>query len=174
MRQQHNLWFKTFALQPDRRGPRVRYIGYREILIPEYKKSAYIRCVLEFECEYIPVIDPHFWFYGSATEITSSACILVVQHTCQYQKLRTGILMPQVREVINLNSANQKQKVNLLSSNMQFVLKLPKKTHLNRLLNYSHAELIWCERQKQADEDFAAFEKKLHATVAGRPLLTKT
>jgi len=160
MEQPRNLRFKTFLLQRRRRACHVRYTGYRQILIPDYKKSTYIRCLLEFEGKYIPVIDPNMWFRGEATQPTSSACILIVEHSFEYQKLRTGIIISDVHEVVDLAAGNFKSKTNKPSFNMYFILQIPKKVNMNRLLSDSHLELLSLERQKQADEDFAAFEKK--------------
>lgn len=141
-------------------------MGRGGITVPDYKKPVYIRCLLEFDCEFIPVIDPLIWFRGEATPVSGSICVLVIEHLYECQKLRTGIIMPDIQEVMNLPAVDSKSKMKHLSFNMRFVVKLPKKAKFNRLLSLSRLELLWRERQKQTDEDFASFEKKLKAQIA--------
>ena len=166
MKQPLNPRFKTFLLQRNERAFHVLYMGRRGTTVPDYKKPVYIRCLLEFDCEFIPVIDPRIWLRGEATPISSSMCVLVVEHSFECRKLRTGIVISDIQEAINLAAGNCNSKTKRLSLNMRFVLKLPKKAGFNRLLNLSHLELLWRERQKQADEDFASFEKKLKDKIA--------
>jgi hypothetical protein len=61
---------------------------------------------------------------------------------------------------MNLAAGNYKTGALKPSSfNMRFVLETSKNTAANKLLSDTHMALELCERQKQADEDFAAFQK---------------
>jgi chemotaxis signal transduction protein len=54
--------------------------------------------LIEFEGGLIPVIDPGFFFHNKPAHITSSACILVIEHGHENHNRRTGVLVEHIKE----------------------------------------------------------------------------
>jgi hypothetical protein len=160
MEQTQSYFFIVYLLKQDRSTLEVRCRGCREIVIPEYKMPVHIRGMIEFEESLIPVIDPGIYFYDKSTQITNSTCILVIEHNHECRTRRTGILIEDMEEIMNLAAGNYKTGALKPSSfNMRFILETSKNVAANKLLSDKHMAFELCEQQKQADEDFVIFQK---------------
>ncbi len=114
----------------------------------------------EFEGQTIPVVDPSTWFCGRQTPLTRSTCILIVEHTYQGRQFRTGVLVRDMEEVLNVAASNFISGVpEGTSFNSRFVLDMPKNAFSNKFLAESHQALSLCERVKPADEALDTFKK---------------
>ena len=160
MEQTQNHLFIVYQLKLNGHEQDVNYYGCREIVIPDYKTSTYIRGMIEFEGNYIPVIDPNIHCEGQPTQLTNLACILVIEHIYEYRKHRTGIIIEDIEEIINLTAGSYKTSaVKPSTFNMRFVLKMLKKADADKLLSDTHISINFQEQQKQANADFNAFRE---------------
>lgn len=158
MEQTQNLLFIVYLLVQNGRSHEVRCRGCREIVIPDYKTPTHIRGMIEFDGRLIPVIDPGQFFHNKPVRITNAACILIIEHDHQCRSRRTGILIEDIEEIMNLAAGNYRTKVLRPSTfNMRFVLNLFEKVVMNELLSDTHMALDLCEREKQAELDFTTF-----------------
>lgn len=186
MEQMQELLFIAYLLR--KRGPEldVCYHGCREIMIPDYKTPTHIRGTIEFEGISIPVIDPGIFFHQNPANATNSTCILVVEHIHESRIKHTGIIIEDIEEIMNLAAGMYKNgTADPLTFNMRFILEMAdnfvpvqfqsriavagpradircrrsKKVAANELLSDTHLAFDICEREKQADTDFAAFQE---------------
>jgi hypothetical protein len=113
MKQTQDLLFMTYQLKHNEHELDISYYGCGEIVIPDYKRPSYIRGMIEFEGNYIPVIDPNIYYQGQPTQLTNLACILVIRHFYEYRNHQTGIILEALLTswctiTIGLSSAHQK------------------------------------------------------------------
>lgn len=155
-----NLFLITFFLKRQKPDFEVRCCGCKEIIIPDYKKPVHVRGMIEFDGNYIPVIDPGIWFCGEPTQLTTSACILVVSCSYEYRKFETGILVRDTEEIMNLAAGSYKfADPRECPFNIRFILEISRNDAVNDFLADSHFKLSLCERQKRIDDDFSAFKE---------------
>ncbi len=167
MEQIQNLLFITYQLKHNERELDVSYYGCREIVIPDYKRPSYIRGMIEFEGNYIPVIDPNIYYRSQPTQLTNLACILVIEHPYECRKHQTGVIIEDIKEIMNLAAGSYKtMALKTLTFNIRFVLKVLKKADTYELLSDTHMSINLREQQKQANADFVAFSE-----IAGRKLV---
>ena len=162
MEQIENYLFITFIFNRQGRDLDIRCCGCKELMLSDHKKPTHIKGVIEFEGRYIPVIDPSIWLCGESTRLDHGTCILVVPHTCEYRQYKTGILIQDSEEIMNLAADAYKHgAVKGTSFNMRFVLEIPKSAFASKFLADSHSAFDLCEEQKRMDNDFATFRKIL-------------
>jgi chemotaxis signal transduction protein len=158
MEQKQTLIFIVYLLNQHEHTDEMRCLGCREIVIPEYKTPTHIRGMIEFERELIPVIDPSLYFLNKPTQVTNATCILVIQHSHGCRSRRTGVLIENDEEILNLAAGSYKTAVVKPSTfNMRFVLEIYNNFTGNILLSNTHVAFDLYEQKKQADADFAAF-----------------
>ena len=167
MEQIRNLLFITFVLKRQRRALDIRCFGCREMLFSDYKKPTHIKGVIEFEGHYVPVMDPSIWLCGEPTRLDHGTCILVAQHSFDYRPFKTGILVPDSEEILNLAAGAYTQgAVKGTSFNMRFILEIPTSTFANKFLADSHRALDLCEEKERMEDDYATFRKILSRELA--------
>ena len=160
MAQIQNLLFITYVLNRRRWELDIRCCGCKEMMFSDYKKPMHIKGVIEFEGHYVPVIDPSLWLCGEPIRLDHCTCILVVQHTFEYRPFKTGILIQDSEEIMNLAAGiYNRGTLKGTTFNMRFVLEIPKSPFSSKFLADSHLALILCEEQKRMDDDFATFRK---------------
>jgi chemotaxis signal transduction protein len=160
MEQIQNHLFITYQLKHSERELEVSYYGCREMVIPDYKRPTYIRGMIEFEGNYIPVIDPNIYYRSQPTRFTNLACILVIEHVYECRNHQTGIIVEDIEEIMNLAAGGYKAMALKSSTfNMRFVLGVLKKSNADMLLSDTHTSINLREQQKQADADFIAFRE---------------
>jgi len=160
MEQPLDLLFMTYQLKHNEHEIDASYYGCREIVIPDYKKPSYIRGMIEFEGNYIPVIDPNIYYRSQPTQLTNLACILVIKHVHECRNHQTGIILEDIKEIMNLVTSNFRNMVlKTLPFNLRFVLKVLKRSNAYKLLSDTHMSISLCEQQKQANADFIAFSE---------------
>ena len=160
MEQMQNLLFITFVLDRQAREPDVRCCGCKEMMFSDHKKPTHIKGVIDIEGRYVPVIDPSIWLCGEPTRLGSGACILVIQHSFEHRQFKTGVLLQDSEEIMNLAAgAYQYGALRQTSFNMRFVLETPKSALAGKFLADSHLALSLCEEQKRMEDDFATFRK---------------
>jgi chemotaxis signal transduction protein len=156
----HSLLLVTFVLDRRQRELDIRCRGCKNIMVSDYKKPTHIKGMIEFEGQIIPVVDPSIWFRGQPTRVTASACILVVQHSYECRPLKTGVLVPDMEEVMNLAAGNYASGTPKETSfNMRFVLDMLRNIFSDRFLADSHLAMSRSERKKRMDDDFEAFRE---------------
>jgi chemotaxis signal transduction protein len=132
------------------------------MMFSDYKKPTHIKGGIEFEGHVIPVIDPSTWLCGEPTRLDNCTCILVVQYTFEYREFKTGILIQDSEEIMNLAAgAYSHGALEGTTFNMRFVLEIPKSAFANKFLADSHLALNLCQEKKRMDDDFATFRKIL-------------
>ena len=162
MEQTQNLLFITFVLNQQGRDLDIRCCGCKELMLSDQKKPTHIKGVIEFEDRYVPVIDPSIWLCGEATRLDHCTCILVVRHSFGYRQFKTGILIQDSEEIMNLAvDAYKHGALKGTTFNMRFVLELPNSAFASKFLADSHLAFNLCEEQKRMDNDFATFRKIL-------------
>ena len=163
MEQIQNLLFITFVLHQQKRNLDIRCCGCKEMTFSDHKKPTHIKGVIEFEGHYVPVIDPSLWLCGEPTRLDHCTCILVVQHTSEYRPFKTGIIIQDSEEIMNLAAGIYNRGIlKGTSFNMRFVLEIPKSSFASKFLADSHLALSLCEEKKRMDDDFATFKKILY------------
>lgn len=156
----HNILFVTFVLNRQGRDFNVRCCGCKDIMVLDYQKPTHLKGTIEFEGQIIPVVDPSTWFCGEPTRLTGSACILIVEHSYQHRQLKTGILVPDTEEIMNLAAGSYDSGALAETSfNMRFILDVCKNASSSKFLADSHLALSLCERKKLMDHDFQAFRE---------------
>jgi hypothetical protein len=152
--------FIAYLLRKRGREFDVCYQGCREIAIPDYKTPTHIRGMIEFEGILIPVIDPGIFFHQNPASVTNSTCILVVEHIHESRIRRTGIIIENIEEIMNLAAGMYKNGTAEPSTyNIRFVLEMSDTVATEQLLSNTHLAFDLGERQKQADADYAAFQE---------------
>jgi chemotaxis signal transduction protein len=160
MKQAQDLLFMTYQLKHNEHELDVSYYGCREIVIPEYKRPSYIRGMIEFEGNYIPVIDPNIYYRNQPTHLTNLACILVIEHVHECRNHQTGIILEDIKEIMNLVTGNYNNKaLKTLPFNIRFILKVLKRADVYELLSDTHMSINLREQQKQANADFITFSE---------------
>ena len=156
MEQMQNLLYITFVLDQQARESDIRCCGCKEMMFSDHKKPTHVKGVIEFEGHYVPSV----WLCGEPTRLSHCACILVVRHSFEYRQFKTGILIQDSEEIMNLAAGAYKHGVlKQTSFNMRFVLEIPKSSFANKFLANSHLALSLCEEQKRMDDDFATFRR---------------
>jgi hypothetical protein len=160
MEQIQDFLFITFVLNRHGQELDIRCCGCKELMFSDYKKPTHIRGVIDFEGRYVPVVDPSRWLCGEATRLGQCTCILVVRHSFEHRSFKTGILIQDSEEIMNL-AANAYKHGPLKGTtfNMRFTLEIPKNAFASKFLAESHLALSLCEEQKRMDDDFATFRK---------------
>jgi chemotaxis signal transduction protein len=129
-------------------------------MVSDYKKPTHLKGTIEFEGRIIPVVDPGTWFCGEPTRLTGSACIPIVEHNRENRQLKTGIIVPDTEEIMNLAAGSYDSGTPKGTSfNMRFILDAHKNASSNKFLADSHLTLSLCERRKLMERDFQAFRK---------------
>ena len=155
-----NILFITYLLKQSKPEFEVRCCGCREIIVPEYKTPVHIMGVIKSEKNFIPVIDPRIWFRGEPTDLTTSACILIVEHLYEYQLLKTGILLHDIEELMNIITGScEPPTTKKASFNIRFVLELAGNASAEDFLADCHIQLSMSKERKCLEDDFAAFKK---------------
>lgn len=154
-----NILFITFRVARQDKEYEVHCCGCREIIVPDYKKPVHIKGLMDFNHRYIPVVDPGFHFSGKPTHMTDSTCILVVSHNYEYRELETGILIQDIKEILNLAAGiYSSSALQEASYNIRFVTGLVRDIEKNIFLTDCHLSMNDSEKQKRIDEDFITFK----------------
>ena len=160
MEQITELLFITFFLEHLKPEFEIHCCGCREIIIPGYKTPVHIMGLIKSEEKFIPVIDPSIWYRGEPTRVTTSACILIVGHSYEYRQLRTGILISDIEELMNMIAGGYKSRIPKGTSfNVRFVCELDGNNVANNFLANTHVKLKQCREQKNSEDDFAFFKE---------------
>jgi chemotaxis signal transduction protein len=155
-----NLHFIVYQLNQHERADEIRCLGCREIVIPDHKTPTHIRGMIACEGDLIPVIDPFLYFLKKPIQVTKQTCILVLQHSYGCRSRRTGVLIENDEEIMNLAAGSYKTGIVKPSTfNMHFVLEIYNNVTANILLSDAHVAFDLFEQKKQADVDFAAFRE---------------
>jgi chemotaxis signal transduction protein len=167
MEKTQNLLFITYKIKQKEYELEVRCCGCREIIFPDYKIPTYIKGMIEFDGNYIPVIDPKMYFENRSSELTNLTCIIVIEHFYEYQNRQTGIIIEDIEEVQNLAAGSYRsQRPNVSTVNIRFILKVLKKVNKEKLLNDTHFSIDTREVQKQANADYIAFREIVTKNLA--------
>jgi hypothetical protein len=135
-------------------------------VIPDYKMPTYISGIIEFEGSFIPVIDPGIYYQNNPVWVTNATCVLVLEHNYKSHTCRTGVLIKNIEEIMNLAAGCYKTRAfKPASFNMRFVLEIPDNVDASELLSNTHVAYELREQQKQADADFAAFREIISRSV---------
>jgi chemotaxis signal transduction protein len=160
MEQVEDHLLMTFQLKHNEHGLDVSYYECREIVIPDYKRPAHIRGMIEFEGNNIPVVDPNLYYLSQPTQLTNLSCILVIEHVYECQKQRTGVILQDIGEITNLAAGSYMSPALKTSTfNMLFIINVLEKNDADKLLSDTHMSINLREQQKQANADFIAFSE---------------
>ncbi|MBN1974643.1 MAG: chemotaxis protein CheW [Sedimentisphaerales bacterium] len=120
-----NLLFITYYLKTNKSEMEVSCRGCKEIACYDYELPAYIRGMIEFEGENIPVIDPNMYFRGRPSNTGNLTCVLVIEYVHEYRNCRAAILIEDIDDVMNLAAGNYRNAA--FSFNMNFIIEALKK-----------------------------------------------
>jgi hypothetical protein len=160
MKQIQDILFTTFILEKSKPEFEVRCCGCREIIIPEYKKPAHIIGLINSEEEVVPVIDPSIWYRGEPTRLTTSSCILIVEHGYEHRQLQTGIIISDFTELMEMIAGGYETSARKDAAfNIRFIRELSGNAESNDFLADSHIKLRLCREHKNNEDDFNAFKE---------------
>ena len=160
MEQIQDLLFITFVIKKLKPEFEVRCCGCREILMPEYKTPVHILGMIKSDDKFIPVMDPSIWFLGGPTRLTTSSCILIVEHNYEYRQLKTGIIISDSEELMEMAaSGNEHRLLKNSTFNIRFIRELSGNAAARDFLADSHKKLNMCWEQRRTDDDFTAFKE---------------
>jgi hypothetical protein len=155
-----DILFITYFLKQSKPEFELRCCGCREIIVPEYKTPVHIMGIIKLEEKFIPVMDPSIWFRGEPTRVTTSACILIIEHSYEYRQLKTGILISDFEELMNIIAGSYELRVPKKTSfNTRFVLELSGNAAAEDFLTDCHIQLSMSKEKKCVEDDFAAFKR---------------
>lgn len=117
----------------------IRCLGSREILKLNREISKNILGMIEFGSSYIPLVDIGVAFGVEPIRVDDSKCILIVGHNYKSQKLHTGIIIQDCKEIEKLAAGIYKLGKGLNASvNMSFVLEMYNGNNVDEILVESH------------------------------------
>ena len=160
MEQIKDILFITFILEQSKPEFEVRCCGCREIITLDHKKPVHIMGLIKPEEKLIPVIDPSIWFRGEPTRLTTSSCILIVEHRYEHRQLQTGIIISDFEELMDMIAGGYKTRERKDAAfNIRFIHELPGNAESNDFLADSHIKLSLCREHKNTEDDFVAFKE---------------
>jgi chemotaxis signal transduction protein len=120
----------------------VRCRGCREIVPLPHATSDYLAGIIELDGQCIPVIDANVRFFAIETEIGHCSSILIVEHKSGATRFRTGVVVSDIEEVMQLAAgASRLMGESDVSVNMQFVIEACRSAGPPALLIETHREL---------------------------------
>jgi len=121
---------------------RVRCRGCREITPLTHPVVDYLRGIIEVDGRFVPVIDINTGFGAEDTEIGPCSCIVVVRHEGAADHLRTGIIVHDIEEVMQLAAGAFQAKTRTETSvNMHLVVEVCNDPRPHELLAAAHRDL---------------------------------
>ena len=103
MKLTQNPLFITYHLKRETSEPEVTCKGCREIMCLDYDVPSYIKGIIKFDKDFISVVDPNIYFRNQQSSLNNLTCILVVDHIFEYRECRTGIIIEDIDEIMNLS-----------------------------------------------------------------------
>ncbi len=131
----------VFSLSNNRGQLKVTCKGCREIVPLEGLLPLHIKGMIEYDGQFIPVIDPSARHSDNSVEITNNSCILVIGHEYGGSKLLTGIIAGSFQQILELSVSSDARDIKVRETNMCFALEMleqPSNSHANRLLGHNH------------------------------------
>ena len=124
-----NNLFITYFLKKSGNTQEVKFTGCKEIMCFDYELPSYIKGLIKYDENYIPVVDPNIYFQGQLSMINNLACIVIIdsiRNCCEY---RTGIIIEDIDEILNFAAGNY---INMSSAiqltfNMTFIIDVLRK-----------------------------------------------
>ena len=150
MKLTQNPLFITYHLKRETSEPEVTCKGCREIMCLDYDVPSYIKGIIKFDKDFISVVDPNIYFRNQQSSLNNLTCILVVDHIFEYRECRTGIIIEDIDEIMNLAAGNlRNNKFSCLSTfNMNFIFDTSKKGQAEQFLSNTQKLLNMHEKRK--------------------------
>jgi chemotaxis signal transduction protein len=102
----------------------------------------HLRGIIELDGQCVPVIDPSIQICAERTEIGHCSCILVVEHKYGSKRLRTGVIVNDIEEVMQLAAGTFRSSAEpAVSVNAHFLVEACHSTGPHELLAATHREL---------------------------------
>lgn len=131
----------TFALEKRDGIANITCQGCRELIELDGGVPGYIRGVIRFRGESIPVIDFAAQYCGDYTDINNSSCVLIIPHRYDDKVLNTAVLLQNFDEIMKL-SCGDVVKISLDSSaNLHFFAELARSSRSDEILFEYHDAL---------------------------------
>ena len=136
--------YLTFYLGPELFGIEILQVK----VIEEFQTvtdvpllPAYLRGVINFRGNVIPVVDLCELFYRRPGEITDRSCIVILDIRVDGERVEAGVLVDSVNEVVEIDSANIDEPPSFgVGVSMEFILGMGK--YENRVVILLKGEMI--------------------------------
>lgn len=80
----------------------VRCRGCRELIPPNDTPPSQLRGTIELDGQLVPLVDASIRSHGKGIEISHSSCIVVIERDYAAQRLRVGVIVDDINEVMQL------------------------------------------------------------------------
>jgi len=138
----YNPLLITFTLNRSGCEIQVRCRGCREIAPLPHPMLDHLKGIIELDGQCVPVIDASIQICAEGTEIDHCSCILAVEHKCGSMRLRTGVIVNDIEEVMQLAAGTFRSSAGpAVSVNTHFVVEACRSTGPHELLAETHREL---------------------------------
>jgi hypothetical protein len=131
----------VFSLSNNRGQLKVTCNGCRELMPLEGLLPWHVKGMIEYDGQFIPVIDPSAQHGDDFIEITNDSCVLVIGHEYAGAKLYTGIIAGNFEQILQLAISSDTRDIKACGTNMSFALEMLEQTddsHAGRLLWHNH------------------------------------
>lgn len=129
----HNSYLTTFSFIRGSYGLRISVIGCMELGEIQTEEPI-LRGIIELRNERIAIIDPRVVNGLESTPIDGQTCIVVVEPVISGQRLKIGVIVEDLSEVLNIASCKMDKQSSQNSMNVNFILKLGRENEGTELI----------------------------------------
>ena len=150
MKLTENLLFITYYLKRNAGKFDLTYKGCREVICFDYDLPSYIKGIIEFDEEYVSVIDPNIYFHGQQSLLSNLACILIIEYAFENRKYKAGIIIEDIDEIMNFAAGgyNDSSFKAPFTFNMSFIVDVLHKGRAEQFLSNTYKLLNMHEKRK--------------------------
>ncbi len=135
-----NILLITYFLKRSVNAQEIEFTGCKEIRCFDYELPSYIKGLIKYDDDYIPVVDPNIYFQSQPSMINNLACILIIESIRNCCKYRTGIIIEDIDEILNFAAGNYRNMPYTipLTFNMNFIIDVLRKGQSEQFLFNTH------------------------------------
>jgi chemotaxis signal transduction protein len=149
MKLTQNLLFITYHLKEEINKLNVICKGCRVINILDYELPSYVKGMINYDGEYVSIIDPSVYFRGQQSMLGNLACILIIEYVYEYRNCKAGIIIEDIDEIMNLAAGNYENSDRSPTTfNMSFIIEALQKGQAEQFLSNTQNLLDMYEKRK--------------------------
>jgi len=115
----------TFLMKKHGAEIQVRCRGCREIVPLRSPGPSRLKGVIELDGQFVGVLDANAWLGAQEIEMSPCSCIVVIEREWKSQRLRTGVIVGDIEEVMQFAAGAEATPMPTgISTNMDFVVEL--------------------------------------------------